>query len=141
LADDDLCGKTRDRVCPNGWYDRAGKPIRLPTTISMPEPDRCLVHGEIRDYHGRDSEPTDIAVVVEVADTSLREDRDMARVNSAGGVPVCVVVNLVARQVEVHSVPSPNGCQSREVLMPGPQVPVLDGTFEIGQIAVPDIMP
>ncbi len=67
---DDLCGKALDRVCPSGWYVRAGKPIRLPNTTSMPEPDRCVVRGEIRDYAARDPEPANIAVVVEVADSS-----------------------------------------------------------------------
>ncbi len=138
---DELCGKALDRVCPSGWHVRASKPIRLPNTTSMPEPDRCVVRGVIRDYLARDPEPAKIALVVEVADSSLREDRDMASIYSASGVPVYWIVNLVDRQVELYSAPSPAGDQSCEILKAGQQIPVLAGGVEIGRIGVDDILP
>ncbi len=138
---DDLCGKALDRLCPSGWYVRAGKPIRLPNTTSMPEPDRCVVRGDIRDYLARDPEPARIALVVEIADPSLREDREMAGIYGAGGVPVYWIVNLVDRQVEVYSVPSPAGYQSCEVFNAGRHVPVFADGVEIGRIGVDDILP
>jgi len=138
---DDLCGKALDRLCPIGWYVRASKPIRLPNTTSMPEPDRCVVRGDIRDYAARDPEPIDIALVVEIADSSLSEDRDMARIYGASAVPVYWIVNLVNRQVELYSGPSPAGYRYCEVLKSGQQIPVFAGGVEIGRIGVDDILP
>ncbi len=46
-----LYGKALDRDFPSGWYVRAGKPLRLPDTTSMPETDRCIVRG----YNARDT--------------------------------------------------------------------------------------
>jgi Uma2 family endonuclease len=139
---DELCGKALDQICAgaSGWHVRGGKPVRLPNTTSMPEPDRCLVRGEIRDYLSRDPEPPEIALAVEIADSSLPQDRAMAVIYGAAGVPVYWIVNLVDKQVEVYSVPSAAGYQSHEILKPGRLIPVVAGGVEIGQIAVADIL-
>ena len=62
-----------------GWYVRKEDPIALPGgpsgRDSEPEPDLALVRGGIRDYVGRHCPgPSDVALVVEVADSSLRDD-------------------------------------------------------------------
>jgi Uma2 family endonuclease len=138
---DELCGKSLDRICPSDWHVRGGKPIRLPNTTSVPEPDRCLVRGQVRDYLSRHPDPADIALVVEISDSSLSEDRAMAVIYGAGGVNVYWIVNLVDRLVEVYSKPSSAGYQSREIFRAGSLIPVVAGGVEIGQIAVAEIMP
>ena len=45
---------------------------------SEPEPDHAVVRGTIRDYRHGHPGPADVALVVESAATSLREDRAMA---------------------------------------------------------------
>jgi Uma2 family endonuclease len=137
---DDLCGEALDQAIPPGWYVRAAKPVRIPSQISKPEPDRCVVRGRIRDYLLRDPEPADVALIVEVSDSSLVEDRKLARVY-AGGIPVYWIVNLIDRQVEVYSDPGPDGYRSRVVLGPDQSVPVVIGGVEVGQIPVADILP
>ena len=76
---DELCGRELARVVPPGWHVRPAKPIRLPGRDSEPEPDRCVVRGTIDDYDERHPGPDDIALVVEVADSSLAEDRELRR--------------------------------------------------------------
>jgi Uma2 family endonuclease len=90
---DDLCGDRLDRVIPPGWYIRAAKPIRLPTEASEPEPDRCVVRGGIRDYSTHHPGPADVALVVEVADSSLEQDRNMAEIYGRAGVPIYWIIN------------------------------------------------
>jgi len=138
---DELCGKTLDRVFSSGWHVRGGKPVRIPSRMSMPEPDRSVARGGIRDYLARDPEPADVPLVVEIADSSLRDDRGMAQVYGAGGIPVYWIVNLVDHQVEVYSGPSPAGYGSHQVLKPGQDIPVVAGGVEIARIAVSDILP
>jgi Uma2 family endonuclease len=138
---DDLCGAALTRVLPPGWYIRAAKPIRLPTQASKPEPDRCVVRGSIRDYSHRSPEPGDAALVVEVSDSSLREDRKMTRVYGASGIPTYWIVNLVDRQVEVYTTAYADGYHSRQDYIPGQEIPVLIEGVEVGRIRVDDILP
>src|SRR5262249_12879200 len=73
---DELCGRELLRVMPPGWHLRTAKPIRLIDQDSKPEPDRCIVRGEIRDYV-QDPGPGVIALIVEIADSSLADDRKL----------------------------------------------------------------
>ena len=55
-----------------GWHPRLHSPLAL-DDASEPEPDIAVVAGEPRDYLG--GHPSTAALVVEVADSSLRLDR------------------------------------------------------------------
>jgi Uma2 family endonuclease len=139
---DELCGAELLRIIPPSWHLLSAKPIRLPGSDSEPEPDRCVVRGKIRDYEGRHPGPEDIAMVVEIADSSLPEDRKMAAlVYGPSGVPVYWIVNVVDRQVEVFTEPGPQGYRSRVDFPEGQAVPVIIDTQELGRIAVDDILP
>ncbi len=138
---DDLCGDRLDRMIPPGWYVRVAKPIRLPSESSEPQPDRCVVRGGIRDYSTRHPGPSDIALIVEVADSSLGDDRNMAHVYSRAGIPIYWIINLIDRQVEVYSNPGPSGYQSLDVLVPPHVLNVVIDGAEVGEIAVADILP
>ena len=139
---DELCGGELLRIIPPGWHLLTAKPIRLPGRDSEPEPDRCVVRGKIRDYEGRHPGPDDIAMVVEIADSSLAEDREMAAaVYGPSGVPVYWIVNVVNRQVEVYSDPGPQGYRSRMDFPEGQVVPVVIDGQQLGEIAVDDILP
>ena len=80
-------------------------------------------------------------LIIEVSDTTLRADRLKARLYAAAGVPNYWIINLVDRQVEVHTDPSPNGYRSRVVLGPDRSVPVVIEGVEVGRIPVADILP
>jgi Uma2 family endonuclease len=138
---DELCGKTLDRVFSSGCHVRGGKPIRIPSQMSMPEPDRSVARGAVRDYLARDPDPADVLLVVEVADSSLRDNRALAQVYGAGGIPCYWIVNLVDRQVEVHSGPCSAGYQAHQNFKPGQDIPVVADGVEIGRIAVDDLLP
>jgi Uma2 family endonuclease len=137
---DDLCGEGLARAIPPGWYVRVAKPIRLPPD-SKPEPDRCVVRGTIRDYSRRSPGPDDIGLIVEIADSSLSEDRAQALVFARSGIPIYWIVNLVDRLVEVRTKPTPAGYESRLDYASGQNVPVIIDGIEVGQIAVADILP
>ena len=118
----------------------------FPRARAYPSPILVVVRGEIRDYLKRHPEPVDVSLVIEVADSSLEEDRMlMARVYGGGGVARYWIVNLVDRQVEVHSQPSgtaePLGYRHCEIFRPGQSIPVLIDETEVGRIAVAEILP
>jgi Uma2 family endonuclease len=138
---DDLCGAALDRMIPSGWYVRPAKPIRLPSQVSKPEPDRSVVRGAIRDYSQRTPGAADVALVVEVSESSLSEDRKLARIYGASGIAVYWIVNLVDRQVEVYTLPYPDGYHSRQDFTPGQHLPVVIDGVEVGRIDVADTLP
>jgi Uma2 family endonuclease len=138
---DDLCGDQLNRVIPPGWYVRVAKPIRLPTESSEPEPDRCVVRGSIRDYSARHPGPADLALAVEVADSSPDDDRMQADIYGRAGIPVYWIINLIDRQVEVYSTPGPSGFQLLEVFVPPHVLTVMIDGVEVGEIPVAEILP
>jgi Uma2 family endonuclease len=138
------CGVELDRVIPPGWHVRPAKPVRIPVPgrDSEPEPDRCVVRGTILDYEARHPGPADVALVVEIADSSVAQDRDYAaNLYGPAGIPVCWIVDLKARRIEVYTDPGPQGYGSRESFGEAASVPVVIGGREVGPIAVADILP
>jgi len=83
--------------------------VALPLDIgrfSTPEPDFALVPGRAEDYLA--SHPTTALLVVEVADSTLAQDRlTKTRMYAAGGIPEYWIVNLRDPSVEVYTAPVP----------------------------------
>jgi Uma2 family endonuclease len=136
----DLTRAALDGLSLAGWFTRVGDPVRLPPD-SEPEPDVSLVRGTIRDYTRRHPGPADVALVVEVADSSLAEDHGMAGVYATAGIPVYWIVNLVNRQIEVYTAPRAGGYAAPVIYRPGNHVPVVVDGKTVGQIAVDDLLP
>jgi Uma2 family endonuclease len=142
---DELCGEALRALLPVGWSLRSGKPVRIPRPAperdSEPEPDRCIVRGSTRDYKGQHPGPADVALIVEVAKSSLAADRKMAGIYGRAGIPVYWLIDAVNRQVEVYSQPGPAGYTALEVLAPGHVLTVVIDGVEVGEIPVEDILP
>src|SRR5262249_55004351 len=110
---------------PAGWFLGKEDPIRIPT-LDEPEPDVSVIRGTEEDYQDRIAEGSDVALVIEVSDTTLAQDRGKKRSAYAKAeIPVYWIVNLVHRQVEVDSRPGKRGYASRQVFKPGQQIPVV----------------
>jgi Uma2 family endonuclease len=128
-------------IVPNGWYVAKEDPIVV-SDWSKPEPDLAVVRGQAEDYIERDVMAADVALVVEIAESSLAADQtDMTRVYAASDIPIYWIVNLVDRQLEVYSNPGPNGYSSVLILKPGQDLPVIIDGVEVGRIAVADMLP
>ncbi len=129
------------RLVPSGWDFRIEDAVRLPD--SKPEPMFRGAGGHRR-LRGSHPGPADLAMVVEVAASSVSEDRQMADVYGPAGIPVYWIVNLKARQVEVYSLlkrPGASGYGKPRVFKAGQSVPLVIEGVEVGRIAVTDILP
>lgn len=94
-------------------------PVRL-SEHSEPQPDLALLRFRDDDYASAKPTSSDVLLVVEVADTSLRYDRDRkASLYGRSGIPECWVVDLTSDQVLVFTQPSPDGYQTSVVSRPG----------------------
>lgn len=130
------------RLITTGWDFRIEDAVRL--AYSKPEPDVSVARGDFENYADRDPEPADLAMVVEIAATSVLEDRQMAKVYGPAGIPVYWIVNLKARQVEVYTLLKRRGTSGYgkpRIFKAGQSVPVVVEGVELGRIAVADILP
>jgi Uma2 family endonuclease len=140
---DEALGPALVQILPADVYHaRAAKPVRLPGRDSEPEPDRCIVRGTPFDYADHHPGAGEIAVIIEIADSSLAADRKLGtQVYGPAGIPVYWIINLIHRQVEVYTDPSPVGYRSTEVFPQRQSVPVVIDGKPVGWIAVSDILP
>jgi Uma2 family endonuclease len=132
------------RSLPAGWDLRVQSAVVLPD--SQPEPDFALVRGSADDYNARHPGPTDVGLVIEIADSSLlRDQRDKTRIYARAGIPCYWIVNLVDQRIEVYSQPSgPTTVPaygSFQIYQPGDAVPlILDGNA-VGTVPVANLLP
>jgi Uma2 family endonuclease len=128
-------------LLPAGWFIREEKPVRIPQ-FDEPEPDLSVIQGQVNDYRDRHPGPADIALLVEVSDSTLPRDRSEKRAAYARGrIPVYWIINLVDRQVEVYSRPGARGYRTSRIYKPGQHVPVVIAGHRLGRVAVADILP
>ena len=70
----ELVAGALEAILPKGWYIREQNPLRIPD-YNEPEPDLVIARGSRGRYATSHPGPDDVALVVEVADTSLGKDR------------------------------------------------------------------
>jgi Uma2 family endonuclease len=97
-----LIRQALEGLLPPGWYVDTQEP--LTTADSEPEPDVVVVCGDRRQYLDHHPGPQDVALVVEVADSTLQRDRSLKkRLYAAAGIPAYWIVNLLDSQFEVYT--------------------------------------
>jgi Uma2 family endonuclease len=108
-------------------------PIRL-SHYSEPEPDVVLLRPRDDDYESALPGPTDILLVIEVADTTLGYDRRVKLpLYATAGIAEMWLVNLPRRSIEVHREPQGNRYQQVSVYRKGEHIsPLL-----LPELAVP----
>ncbi|HEV7505464.1 MAG TPA: Uma2 family endonuclease [Thermoanaerobaculia bacterium] len=115
--------------------------VQMPLALdedSEPEPDLAVVRG--RDpRQNLTSHPTEAALVIEVADSSLSRDREKASLYARVGISDYWIVNLKERCVEVSRDPQNGAYRSRSVLRAGDSVRPL-ARPEM-PIAISDLLP
>jgi Uma2 family endonuclease len=133
--------KALERLLPAGWTWRSQQPVRIPM-YDEPEPDVSIVRGSDDDYMHRMPVPADVALLVEVSESTLSTDRgEKLRAYAKAAIPTFWIVNLVNRQIEVYTDPGVEDYANRQDFLPGQQVPLVIDGHQLGQIAVDDILP
>ncbi len=140
-------GLTEDEITPllpAGWFRRGQSAVT--TADSEPEPDIGIVRGPRRRFAQHHPGPEDMALVVEVADSSLQRDRTTkGRLYARAGIPVYWIVNIPDSQVEVYTGPTgpvdaPAYRQRQDYGLADSAPLVLDGQ-QVGQIPVRNLLP
>ncbi|HEX6272415.1 MAG TPA: Uma2 family endonuclease [Polyangiaceae bacterium] len=130
-------------ILPAGWHVRNQAPITL--SFSEPEPDLTIVRGARADCRDRHPHAGDVAVVIEVSDTTLATDRLKARTYAAAGIAEYWIVNVEARCVEIHRAPvadHPDSPSAQQQVLPvNTTIPVTIEGNPCGSIAIANLFP
>jgi Uma2 family endonuclease len=125
------------------WTIRSQAPIS--TIDSEPEPVLAVVLGPIRRYQRAHPRPAEIALVVEVADTTVEEDRGRKqRIYARARLPVYWILNLSEKQLEVYTQPRRGRTPTylkREDYSSDDAVALVVGGLSLGTIAIRDMLP
>ena len=107
---------------------------------SLPEPDVAVVPGRLEDYDT--AHPRAALLVVEVADSSLQQDRlTKLPIYAAAGVPEYWIVNLAERCVEVFRKPWPKRRRYAVAHIARPGAIVGLAAVDQASVAVDDLLP
>jgi Uma2 family endonuclease len=131
-------------VLPPTNFAKSQQPIT--TADSEPEPDVMIVAGTKRDFVARHPAPENVALVVEVADSTLLQDQTWKkRIYARAGIPVYWIVNLNERQIEVYAQPSgPTSNPTYQQLVTyheADEIPVVLNGTEIARLLVRTLLP
>jgi Uma2 family endonuclease len=131
------------RILPDEWLVRVQCAITL--RHSEPDPDFAIVRGPDEVYFRRHPRRRDIGVLIEVADSTLLQDRrEKGRLYAQARIPEFWIINLVEAQVEVYTQPragrSP-GYRQRRDYGTDESVPLVLAGREVARIPVPELLP
>jgi Uma2 family endonuclease len=128
------------KMIPGGWYVDDQEPITLAT--SEPEPDVMIIRGAVRDCQAAHPSPPNVALVVEIADSTLTRDREWKRrIYREAAIPVYWIVNLIDRTIELYSAPASGDYQTLAIYKAGDNIPVLLDGKTVGEIDVGSVLP
>ena len=139
----DLSHEAIRAFLPMGWRIRIQSAIT--TADSEPEPDLAVVQGSPRDFSERHPGPKDIALVIEVADSSLTKDRRKRRLHARANIAHYWIVNLVDRCIETYTEPVASPAdpkyQREEFFEFDDSIPLVIGGRNVGEVAVSNLLP
>ncbi len=139
-------------ICLDAFGDEFTVRRHGPITLedgTEPEPDVVIVPGSRRDYAGHHPVPTEIRLLIEVSDATLRKDRGKKCSSYArAGIADYWIINLVNRQLEVYRDPAPLasgfGYKTLLTLFDGDSIAPLsapNSTIAVGDLFPPLITP
>ena len=130
-----------DNLLPRALWFIARK-ITIEMGSWMPIPDIAVVRNPRGHYKVQLPTHKDIALIVEVSDTTYAKDRGLKyRRYARRGIPVYWIVDLNHSLVEVHTNPGLRRYRRSETYLVGDSVPVIIDGQAVGQFPVSRILP
>lgn len=130
-------------ILPDECLLRVQSAITLPH--SEPEPDFAIVRGPEAVYFRRHPGPRDIALLIEVADSTLLDDRRWkGAIYAAARIPQYWIINLVEMVLEVYTQPRAGKAAAyrrQRSYGIGESVPLVISGRELANIPVNELLP
>lgn len=129
-----------ERVIPPGWYVADQRPITLES--SEPEPDVAVIRGDFLDYRTGHPRAENVALVVEVSDSSLERDQVLKkRIYAAAGIISYWIIDVKKNRVEVYTEPQAGDYKRCDFFDRQQQIPVVLDGQTVGAVPVSDLLP
>ena len=136
--------RTLELLCGRSWCVRSQQPVGV-SDDSMPEPDVSVSEGSLGDYLEQHPTAEQTALVVEVADSSLRLDFGVKlALYAAASIPEYWVVDVSNGKLHVHTLPhggAKPGYRNVTVLGVDDEVPLTLRGESFGTLRVGDFLP
>jgi Uma2 family endonuclease len=117
----------------------------ITTRDSEPEPDLVVAEGPEEKYASRHPMPSEVALVIEVADSSLEKDRvAKGRLYARARIEIYWIVNLIDKTVEMYTNPKAGKktqYEDRQDYAQGSLVPLVLRGQAIKDIPVQSLLP
>lgn len=118
---------------------RSQNPILL-SDLSEPEPDIVLVKPPKERYYTQHPTPSDVLLVMEIAESSLRLDRSMkGRLYGEAGIVQYLILNVNEMEIEDYREPSADGYRSKQTYTMGQKFNLV--AFPGIMVKVSDLLP
>ncbi|MEL6222886.1 MAG: Uma2 family endonuclease [Cyanobacteria bacterium J06627_8] len=107
------------------------EPIHI-DELSEPEPDIFIVQGTVRDYEKHHPHPEEVLLIIEVSDSTLKQDCEIKdKLYAQAGVADYWVVDVNNRQLHIFREPASGGYASHLILKE---------PHEVSPLAFPDVV-
>jgi Uma2 family endonuclease len=130
-------------VPEDSYYVDSQEPVT--TDTSEPEPDISVVRGQPHDFLHRHPKAAELAMVMEISDTTLDRDRGIKnRIYARVNIPIYWIVNLVDLCIEVYTNPTGKGkkptYRSHKDYGVRDKVPVIIGGKQVGSVVLEKLL-
>lgn len=131
----DILAQLLWRLLPLGWFPRVQNV--LVTTDSEPEPDLAVTRGRPQEYMQRHPVAADVALIIEVAESSIHRDRRKRKIYARAGVAQYWIFDLNAGQIEMYAEPDAAAAEYQRKVMVDRATVVTFSLPEGGAVALP----
>jgi len=114
-------------------------PVEL-DRYSEPEPDLAILKYRKDLYTQSHPKPSDVLLIIEVADSSLEKDREIKLpLYAAAGIEEAWTINLQDQQIEVNTEPTAKGYSNKHIYRKGDIIThSLIGKLEVDRVLITD---
>lgn len=117
---------------------RVQDPIRL-DDYSEPEPDLVLVNLPVSNYALGHPTPADVLLILEIADSTVKRDREKAKNYARNGIVQYLILNLNTREIEDYREPGTDGYRQKRTYKQDEKFSLV--VFPEIEIAVAELLP
>ncbi len=118
---------------------RSQNPILL-SDLSEPEPDIVIARPPKERYYSQHPEPPDVLLVMEIAESSIRLDRNAkSRLYAGAGIVQYLILNVNRMEIEDYREPSADGYRSKQTYTTGQSFDLV--SFPGLTVKVSDLLP
>jgi Uma2 family endonuclease len=126
----------------SGAFMQSQQPVMF-QPLHEPEPDVAIIRGKVEDFLDHPPTAADVLCIIEVSDSSLRNDRTVKlKVYARAGIRQYVIINLPDRVIEVYTQPTKAGrYRKRQILRSTDTLRLRVGKQKMLDVPVKQLLP